>query len=340
MTYQEFKQEIEKNIKDYLPEKYQTATVFINEIPKNNGIAKSALSFMPPEDNMARQIYLEDAYQEYCDNPSMENILNKTAQFIINAMEQTVVFNPAMVSDFQQAQDKIVLSVINKDSNHDLLQSIPFRNIDGTDLIATFRIDVSIGDADGSILVNNEMLKNWDIDESDLYEKALQNTQTRHPFRLQSMESIMGEIMFGIPAAESESNQLPTQLEPYMQYVLSNEGGHNGAACMLYPDLLKEIGEKFNSNFFILPSSIHEIILMQDTGEMSASELQRMVIDVNATQVEPQEVLSNRVYSYDYKENCLSMGTTKEETDELMNRISDSWGNALPDEMQSDMERE
>lgn len=339
MNYQEFKKVIENNIKSYLPEQYQSATICINDVPKNNGVIKSALSFTPSQDGLARQIYLEGAYQEYCDNPSMENILTKAARFIMESMEETVVFNPAMVSDFQQAQDKILLKVVNKDSNHEQLQSIPCREIENTDLIATYRIDVSVGEAEGSILVSNAMLDSWGVDESDLYEKALQNTQQHNPFTLQSLENIMMEMMLGIPA-NVEPNQLPTQLEPYMQYVLSNENKCNGATCLLYPDLLKEIGATFDSNFFILPSSIHELILMKDTGEMSASELQRMVLEVNGTQVEPEEVLSNQVFSYNYRENSLSMATTKEETAELLSLISENYPTHSEHEMDEDMERE
>lgn len=339
MTYEKFKKEIKNKIKNYLPEEYQTAAICINEIPKNNGVVKSALSVTPSGDGMARQIYLEGAYQEYCDNPSMEHILSKAAQFIMDAMEEAVVFNPAMVSDFQQVQGNIVLRVVNKDNNQNQLQSMPYREIDNTDLIATYRIDVSLSDTAGSILVSNEMMERWGIGESDLYERALQNTQQHHPFTLQSMESIMGEIAFGFPATV-EPNQLPAQFEPYMQYLLSNEDKCNGATCLLYPDLLKEIGAAFDSNFFILPSSVHELILMKDTGEMSASELQRMVLEVNGTEVEPEEVLSNQVFSYNYRENSLSTATTKEETAELLSLMSENYPMDSEHGMDEDMERE
>lgn len=338
MNYQKFMKMIENNIKSYLPEKYQSATICINEIPKNNGVVKTALSFIPSEDGLAREIYLEGAYQEFCDNPSMENILTKAAQFIISAMEDTVVFNPEMVTDFKQAQDKIVLRVVNKDSNQEQLQSIPYHEMENTDLIATFRIDVSVGDANGSILVNHAMLESWGVGESDLYEKALQNTQQRHPFTLQSMEKVMMEIMSGISSVEP--NQLPTQLEPYTQYLLSNVDKSNGAVCLLYPDLLKKIGGIFESNFFILPSSIHELILMKDTGEMSANELQRMVLEVNRTEVKPEEVLSNHVFSYNYRETSLSMATTPEETTELLSLISEDYPMYSEHGMNGDMERE
>lgn len=339
MDYQEFIKTIENNVKSYLPKKYQSAAICINEIPKNNGVVKTALSFTPSEDGLAREIYLEGAYQEYCDNPSMENILTKAAQFIISAMEDTVVFNPEMVTDFQQAQDKIVLRVVNKDSNQEQLQSIPYHEIENTDLIATFRIDVSVGDANGSVLVNNAMLESWGVGESDLYEKALQNTQQRHPFTLQSMEKVMMEIMLDI-SASVEPNQLPTQFEPYTQYLLSNEDKSDGATCLLYPDLLKKIGSIFESNFFILPSSIHELILMKDTGEMSANELQRMVLEVNRTQVEPEEVLSNHVFSYNYRENSLFMATTPEETAELLTLILEDYPMYSEHGVDEDMERE
>ena len=84
---------------------------------------------------------------------------------------------------------------------------------------------------------------------------------------------------------------------PYEQYVLTNIAQINGATAILYPNLLQEIGEATQSNFFILPSSIHEVILMKDNGDMNAEELQRMVMEINRTQVAPEEVLSDEVYS-------------------------------------------
>lgn len=86
--------------------------------------------------------------------------------------------------------------------------------------------------------------------------------------------------------------------------------------------MLQEIGEATQSNFFILPSSIHEVILMKDNGDMNAEELQRMVMEINRTQVAPEEVLSDEVYSYDYRQQKLTMATSPIQTKELLDQIT------------------
>lgn len=337
MDYQEFINAIKYVVQKSASESYPSATISINDIPLNNGSVETTLCFTPAENCLTQQLNLEPMYQDYCNHQSMECTLAVIAQFVINAMKKPVVFNSEEVSDFQQAQDKVLLRVVNKDSNQEQLQFIPYREVENTDLIATYRIGVSVGGAEDSILVNNAMLDNWGVGEVDLYEKALKNTQQRHPFQMQSVENFIKAMILDTPV---KLNQIPTQIEPYTPYILSNERRYNGAACLLYPGLLKEIGKAFDCNFFILPRSIHELILVKDTGEMSESELQRMTRAVDATLVIPEERLSDRVFSYNYQENSLSTATITGKMAEAFCLISGSYPMSSEYGMDEDMERE
>jgi hypothetical protein len=82
-------------------------------------------------------------------------------------------------------------------------------------------------------------------------------------------------------------------------YVLSNDRGINGASTLLYPNVLYDFASSIRMNFYILPSSIHECILVPDTGKLSKAALKEMVKDVNDSHVSADEVLSNEVYYYD-----------------------------------------
>ena len=86
---------------------------------------------------------------------------------------------------------------------------------------------------------------------------------------------------------------------------------------MLYPGLLQSIAEATRSSFYILPSSIHEVLLIKEDNSMDARELQSMVMDINQSEVAPHEVLSNQVYFYDGKEQKISLALSTEETKEL-----------------------
>jgi hypothetical protein len=90
-------------------------------------------------------------------------------------------------------------------------------------------------------------------------------------------------------------------------YVLTNYKGINGASCLLYPEILDQIGDKLNADFYILPSSIHELILIIDDGKMNPISLREMVCEVNQTQVAADEVLSDQVYYYSREKQRIYM---------------------------------
>jgi len=80
--------------------------------------------------------------------------------------------------------------------------------------------------------------------------------------------------------------------------VVSNHRNINGASCMIYPDLLKEISEQLDSDLYILPSSIHELIIIKNDYSYNKKILKEMVKDINFTQVPLEDVLSNNIYFY------------------------------------------
>ena len=137
----------------------------------------------------------------------------------------------------------------------------------------------------------------------------------------EEQEEFRGFLNLDIPEQDQRAEK-SKEILPYEQYVLTNTAKINGATAILYPNLLQEIGEATQSNFFILPSSIHEVILMKDNGDMNAEELQRMVMEINRTQVAPEEVLSDEVYSYDYRQQKLTMATSPIQTKELLDQIT------------------
>ena len=90
-------------------------------------------------------------------------------------------------------------------------------------------------------------------------------------------------------------------------YVLSNQKRVFGAAGLLYDRVLSDAGVRLEDDFYVLPSSVHEVILVPDHVAGSEKELRIMVHEVNHTQVEPEEILSESVYHYDRKKHSLSI---------------------------------
>ena len=92
----------------------------------------------------------------------------------------------------------------------------------------------------------------------------------------------------------------------------SDEGGQNGACIIQYPDFLDQAAETMGGDFYVLPSSIHEVLFIADDGSMELSHLEEMVRSINEAEVAPADRLSDNVFHYDSEEHIFENARTFE----------------------------
>lgn len=238
----------------------------------------------------------------------MDKILSSVSQIYQEKMAEGAQWQDFHLGDFESIKDRLYITVLNQANNQGYLKDIVHKDIPDTDITAVLRVQCDKENENGnaSFIVKESMLEKWGVAGEDLFDLALDNTERLYPPKLLNLENLL--------FLNEDENLLGKKLDPYFRYVLTNDVRVHGAAIMLYPGLLQKIGEATQSNFFILPSSIHETILVMDNGEMSAEEFQHMVMEVNRIQVMPEEVLSDEVYRYDFREQKLVMATNPAQT--------------------------
>lgn len=335
--FEKFQQKIKDGILACLPEEYRNATVNIVHVPRNNDQEQVAMAIKKEGQSVVAKVYLEEYYTRFPDWVSDETILRTIAGDYL-AEESEMKWKAEMaeaVKDFDSVKGNIRVQVVNKDMNRENLRGCPHKEVEGTDLAAVFRVMLyKDGEERATALVTDKTMKDWDMGVDSLYETALKNTAAQAPAQINSMMS----LLFG-----GEEPLAPEEVfreEGF--YVLSNPQKSNGAAAMLYPGLLQSIAEATQSSFYILPSSIHEVMLIKEGNGMGARELQGMVMDINQREVAPQEVLSNQVYFYDGKEQKISLALSSEETKELagnMEMASAGHEGMENESMEEEMER-
>lgn len=343
MDYQEFLDEVSKQVKDFFPKEYQNARVELTHVVKTNDQELDGLLIRREQDTIVPQIYLNSYFELYENGVSLNEILmDITANYFQSAV-QSFENLPENVSDYEQIKDRIVIQLINREMNKNLLQEIASKSIEHTDLAAIFKIPLH-EDEHGSatIRVTKELAERWGRDLEAVYQDALHNTVREHPAQLTTLQSLIGEMMFHPSMFHEEVRWEAAEvckMKSYEPYILTNPSKHHGATTLLYPEVLQQLSDNAQSNLFILPSSVHELLLMRDNGEVNAAELQAMVMGVNQEVVSSEELLSNEVYYYDGKEHTLSMATVKEETTELKQRFQQNPDYAVP-EQEKDVEYE
>lgn len=303
MTFDEFKQEIADNIKEYLPDKYADSMVQINAVQKNNETL-DALSVTSPDSNVSPTIYLNSFYEDYQNGRDMEDIIDSIADLRVE-YEVNQDFDVSSITDFEKVSDKIAARLYGMEGNEELLSVRPHTTMD--DLAVTYCI--MLGDNENgsmSVPITNQIMETWGVTQEDLQKLAKENCDTLTPSKFMSMNAVMADMMlpqimddYGV--SREEAKQMLNDMIPAddKMFVLTNEQKLNGAAALLDEKMMEQITEKVGNDFYILPSSVHEVLIVPKEEGMEFKDLEAMVQEVNATQVAPQDKLSDHVYQYD-----------------------------------------
>ncbi|MCR5545033.1 MAG: DUF5688 family protein, partial [Lachnospiraceae bacterium] len=274
MTYQEFKEQIYSSVAARCN---QSAQVHISTFKKNNGITLDGLVITDEQNPITPTLYLNDYYPMVTKGLSIDEITERILSVYYQA-KNTPTFDPDILSDFSAIKDKIIFKLVNKKSNLDILRDVPY--MDYLDLAIIFAIVLPIGEELGTILIHNNFLEDWSLSKEDLFEYAKINTYQLFRPEMTPIESLLSDMI------SFEDQELFGDLKPaYPMFVLSNQKRINGAGVICYPDLLKNFSETLNCDFYILPSSIHEVIVIPMDPSMDIDELTEMVQQVNHTQV-------------------------------------------------------
>jgi hypothetical protein len=312
--------------------------VEINHVIKNNSIELDGLVILKDNERITPNIYLNPYYERYLAGDSFMRLVDEIIHVYRNTQEDGDSDTLSICYEFNEMKSCIIYRLINYDRNRKLLMEVP--HIHFMDLAITFHCLVKNNEKGiGTIRITNEHINNWNINIETLKEIARINTPVLFPPVIKSMNDVIMDILehdihtfsqdesngdFLIPHGAFDQftdqsidlyddNLYPTMLnglgkdKTNNMYVISNMKGINGASCLLYPNILKDLAEELGTDLFILPSSIHEIIVVKGKASMDKNTFREMVLDVNRTQVPDEDVLSDNVYFYSRERNAITM---------------------------------
>ncbi len=298
MEMTEFAKKIQRAMTEVLGEEYE---VRLQEVQKNNGVVLQGLLIMAKQQNVSPTIYLKPFWEAYERGVTLAEVVSRILQIY---REDTPNGNIDMnfFRDFERVKDRICYRLIDAEKNGKLLEKIPY--IRFLDLAICFYYAYDSKElGNGTILIYNSHVAMWNTNVKEIMKYAQSNTQSIFPWENSSMEHVIKELMQEHEELLEEGilgeDEQQMFLKEVPMQILSNRQKTFGAACMLYPGLLEKIAEKENANLYILPSSVHELILLPDHGTEDCEQLRAMIGEVNRTELEPEEILSDNLYYYD-----------------------------------------
>lgn len=298
MEYKEFVEYIKMNA-GYIAG--EGGNITINHVIKNNGCEMDGLVIMGKGKDIAPTIYLDSFYELYTNGENIKNIIRQI-EVIYEQNKNNVTFDVNILKHFDTIKDKIVYKVVNYRSNEKLLEQVPHKRILDLAVVFYCLLDNEYGRSATALIYNNN-LKNWNVTIDDVYKAALKNTPDLLHSKISSMAALFEKCGVNVDGEEVDlKDYVPSDM-----YVLTNESKLNGAACILYENVLYDFAQKLGADLYILPSSVHEVILLPKLSMFEKDELVNMVKEVNTEGVAADEVLSDHVYEYNRTERLITM---------------------------------
>ena len=305
MNYEIFKEVVKEKFMDYMPEKFKGMELVAEPVEKVN-VTLDGIILREEGRNISPTIYINDMYKKYQDCGDLEETLMAACDFMERAYEQAPVVD--VDSIMKDANEKIVFQLINTEQNKTFLEQVPHREFQDLSIIYKVVINVE-KESIHNVQVTNELSKRLGMDEEMLFKRAAENTRRILPPTVRNMKDVITEMFEAQGMPEELSNMMMGQIPDELpMWVITNNVGNNGAVSMLYENELHELAENMESDLYILPSSVHEVIAVS-TNMGNPEELAQMVAEINMQEVSLSERLSNQVYHYDKDLRKLSLAT-------------------------------
>ena len=277
--------------------------VMVQEVNKNNGVCLTGVTIKETNSKIAPMIYLESAFEAYKKGRSLASICNEIIQ-VYKENCTLDAFDEKDITEYERVKDKVCYKLVNAERNQSLLKRVPF--IPFHDLAVIFYVEVFQNtEKTGSVTVTNELMELWKKDAFAVIKDAVANTERLHEGVVIHMLDMLEELRNSLFASNEAVFYDINPREAFPLFVATNKERLHGASVILYDGFLEDFADEIDNNFYILPSSTHEVIFVPDHPDMDVQYFKDMVREINIVEVVPQEVLSDSIYYFDRADGLL-----------------------------------
>ena len=302
MSFEEFRENILQEIRARADGAFQVKK---HDVIRNNNVKQAGIAVVVKgEIDIGPCVYLDEFYREYeSDGMKFDEIVDEVYRLILKYDEDMPDVDLSGFRNWETVQKDVYAKLINAEQNKELLEKIPHR--DFMDLaVVYYAIARDQAQEDiGTILIYNGHMEIWGQEEENLYQTAMMNMRADGEADFMTIETVVKHILPGIAFPKKDGNAS----HDTDMYILTNHRRRFGAAEILDKKTLRMVADKVGDGFIVLPSSVHETIVLPPKEEAEYEGLAHMVRSVNDTLVEAEERLSDHVYVYSRDEEMLKI---------------------------------
>ncbi len=300
MDYETFKEQFQKDLQTELENRGGNMILSSHTVVKAN-ISYDAVSVQPEDSSIGLNLNMNDLFRKLENGADYNDVVSMAADTALTGLSKSPELDLPTLTDYNVMREKLTMQAISTAENTELLATVPHTVME--DISIVYRFDLG-GDQDhgSSILVTNDLLRTMDVEEAELKADAMEIAPENRPVEIIGMS----EMLARLTGMEPDMFGAPSDTQEYM-YVATTPNSIHGAGIIAYPDFMEQAAERIGGDFYLLPSSIHEVLLVPDDGTRTGAELQTMVAEINASVVDPEERLTDSAYHFDTKEHLFEL---------------------------------
>lgn len=278
------------------------AEVRSETVEKLDGSYES-LTFTPRENLIGACLNMNEIFRLYEDGLSYEECVDRAVEIVTDSLTNIPAIDFTKLS-YDYLKEFLSIEAISAERNREKLENIPHKLVEDIAIIYRFVLKEDNGGRN-SILITDNILKTFGISEEQLFRDAEETAPVQNPLIIQDMYEVVKGLMGCLGELPEEDEDLFTR--PQM-LIATTPSKMFGAGVIAYPEFCELASEAIGGDFYLLPSSVHEVIILPDNGDKDMPNvLKDMVRMVNATEVPPQDVLTDSVYHYDSRNDLFEL---------------------------------
>ena len=276
--------------------------VNVKDVEKANGMSYRGIEVSDQQVGMGVTINMDKHYKMYLGGKSVDEIADLVQQQVADAFERRPDVDMSRLKDYESLCSNVMMEAVSKEKNAEYLQNIP--HFDMADLSIIYRLNVGRDRNHdiGVVTVDNQLLSSIGVSQDQFQKDVFEQAIAGEPPILKSLAEVMDMNFMG-DDSEPEGGL----------FLATNRDALYGASVIAIPGFLDQAAEKLGGSFYILPSSVHEVLLLRNDEEVNVQEMESMVQEINAAIVSPEEQLSDRVYHYDAQEKVFELASDYEQ---------------------------
>ncbi len=303
MDFEEFKNELMDLITEEVNDRgLEGISMRFDSINSPDGMT-DRLIVSVDDSKMSMAFRLKEIFKDVTEGESMDTAVYKMVNTIeanISVIKTKESDVKSFITDYEQVKEHTYLRLIP--GNSPILGETPHKMIEDMAVVVNIQL-VNFSDENGRscVVVSKPLMEMYGIDEKQLFADAEKNSLANEPLVFTPLGDMIKHLI--------DAEEVPSPEEAgIVTYIATNKSGFQGAAVAAYPEFAQKAAEAIGGSFYMIPSSVHEFILIKDDGKPNARDLNKMIKNVNETVLEPRDLLSEQCYHYDAKTKVLETG--------------------------------